>query len=402
MPMKVLIADDSKTIRTVVQMIFRKRDVQLVAVASGQEALDHARQDRPDVILADMHMEPGDGPWLATKAGTEVSLQGVPVILLTRGNDPPSPDRISEVGAAATLAKPFTSEQLLALIDDVAVKAPRSQTADDGQTREAAVPPDEPVSAEAIRAKDEEDDWIVDDDSGDVSAQAAQATAAIEPVEQAIVEPPAPAEQPVAEVAQAVEPEAPARTETQRESPLLAALRKAGRVFEESLASAGGGAVGAPAVQTGGASAPMGPQAIRRMINEALAERPPATQPAATVARDTTDAAQVKLWIEEALEVAKAEWLEAARRAAREIARQAATDAAEAMRGPLREAARKAAIEAAREATAAAGAGGGVAGDTAAAERVAWEVIPDLAERVLWELLPDVANDLAREVRKRA
>ncbi len=383
--MKVLLADDSKTIRTVVEMVFRKQDVELVTVASGQEALDHARQSRPDVILADMHMEPGDGHWLATKVGTEVSLQGVPVILLTRGNDPPPPERISESGAAATLAKPFTSEDLLRLVDEVAVEAQRSQTADEGHTRESAVPPDDPPAAE-----EDDDDWMVDDDSGDVSAQAEAATAKVEAAE-AAAEPDAPAE-PIAAPPTSPGISAPAsfvEAETHLETPLLAALRKAGRVFQAEEGSADGEV----------APAAVDPQLVRRMINEALADRPPATQPAATVSREGADAAQVRVWIEEALEVAKVEWLEAARRAAREIARQAATDAAEAMRGPLREAARKAAIEAAREATAA---GGGQAGDTAAAEKVAWEVIPDLAERVLWELLPDVAGDLVDEVRRRA
>lgn len=400
--MKVLLADDSKTIRTVVQMIFHKRDVELVTVASGQEALDHARQDRPDVILADMHMEPGDGPWLATKAGSEVSLQGVPVILLTRGNDPPSPDRISEVGAAATLAKPFTSDELLNLVEEFAVEAPRSATGHGGHTREVAVEPDEPEFAAAAEppaedADDVDDDWMDDDDSGDVSDQAAAAVA--EEADPGPSADPAPDEQ----SPQHSEPGSPrtsprisspaafVEANSHLETPLLAALRQAGRVFEKALASSAGD-------ESSGGAAITDPQMVRRMVHEALAERPPATQHAASVSRQTTDAAQVKVWIEEALEVAKAEWLESARRAAGEIARQAATDAAEAMRGPLSEAARKAAIEAARQGTAG---GGGLADDTAAAEKVAWEVIPDLAERVLWELLPDVASDLADEVRKR-
>jgi hypothetical protein len=136
------------------------------------------------------------------------------------------------------------------------------------------------------------------------------------------------------------------------------------------------------------------------MVAEAMAELPqPEAPPAPSVSRESSDSAQVKLWISEALEVAKAEWLEASRRAAREIARQAVEDAVETLRGPLEEIARKAAIEAARQAAAG---GAGTSSDMAAAEKVAWEVIPDLAERVLWELLPDIAGELIDEVHRRA
>lgn len=198
MPTQVLLADDSRTIRSAVEMVFRARDAHVVAVSTGRAALAQARQRRPDVILADLHMHEGDGFWLATEAGADDTLRNVPVVLLTRGQDPQEDTGLGWCGAAASLAKPFTSDQLLAVVEQVCGV---------GQV---------------------EENWMVLDDG--VGGE--RATLHREP-EPAAIENPATPIRPNAGEAPAPEPEP---EPPQARTPLAAALEAAGRTFEAPAA----------------------------------------------------------------------------------------------------------------------------------------------------------------------
>jgi len=235
MPTRVLLADDSRTIRSAVQMVFRARDAEVVAVSGGRAALAQARLSTPDVILADLHMDEGDGFWLATEAGADETLRGVPVVLLTRNQESEEDAGLGWCGAAASLAKPFTSDQLLAVVEQV------------------------------CGLGEAEENWMVLDDGVGGERMAV----AREPRPAALDDPPR--EAPDRRPEQDLNPRpAPRSDPTEGTSPLVAALEAAGRTVE-------------------------GPAA-----------------PAITEA-------QVKAWIAEALEAAKASWVEELRRAGADV-----------------------------------------------------------------------------------
>lgn len=52
----ILLADDSVTIRKIVELTFSDTDIRVCSVASGQEALDRLSELRPDLVLADVVM----------------------------------------------------------------------------------------------------------------------------------------------------------------------------------------------------------------------------------------------------------------------------------------------------------------------------------------------------------
>ena len=56
MPRTLFLADDSVTIRKVVELAFHDTDVRVVAVGSGREALDRLPGLSPDIVLADVVM----------------------------------------------------------------------------------------------------------------------------------------------------------------------------------------------------------------------------------------------------------------------------------------------------------------------------------------------------------
>ena len=112
MPKSLLLADDSTTIRTAVGMVFKKEDFALTTVANGTEALERARDLKPDLILADVDMPGLSGYELCEKVRADAALKQTPVLLLG-GGTPLDPSRAVAVGANGQMAKPFDSQKLL-------------------------------------------------------------------------------------------------------------------------------------------------------------------------------------------------------------------------------------------------------------------------------------------------
>src|SRR5260370_838938 len=69
MPKQILLADDSATIRKIVQITFANEDAVVTAVASGDEALARARASRPDIVLIDAGVDASGAPAVAAAAG---------------------------------------------------------------------------------------------------------------------------------------------------------------------------------------------------------------------------------------------------------------------------------------------------------------------------------------------
>lgn len=118
MSRKILLVDDEDDIREVAQMSLEMTaGWEVVAAASGPEALRLAAAERPDAILLDVMMPGMDGPATARelKAGAETA--GIPIVLLTAKVQPADRRRLDDLGVAGILSKPFDP---MTLADEVA------------------------------------------------------------------------------------------------------------------------------------------------------------------------------------------------------------------------------------------------------------------------------------------
>src|SRR6185437_2572876 len=88
MPHKLLLADDSVTIQRVIELTFADEDVQVIAVSNGQEAIERAQRERPDIVLADVGMPERNGYEVAAFIKGQPSLKDIPVVLLTGAFEP--------------------------------------------------------------------------------------------------------------------------------------------------------------------------------------------------------------------------------------------------------------------------------------------------------------------------
>lgn len=111
MPRTILLADDSVTIRKVVELTFSDTDIRVESVASGREAIERLTDLRPDLVLADVVM-PGPSGYEVCRA-VKASDRPVPVLLLTGTFEPFDPELAKECGSDGHVTKPFDSRSLV-------------------------------------------------------------------------------------------------------------------------------------------------------------------------------------------------------------------------------------------------------------------------------------------------
>jgi len=117
MPKTILVADDSVTIRKVVELTFRESGVRVETVAGGGDALDAIAKIRPDLVMADVVMPEPSGYEICR--AVKSSERPVPVLLLAGTFEPFDADRARECGADGHVVKPFESRALLARVEEL-------------------------------------------------------------------------------------------------------------------------------------------------------------------------------------------------------------------------------------------------------------------------------------------
>src|SRR5262245_8240577 len=111
--MKVLITDDSATIRMMLKGILKQLNVlDVVEAADGSEAIEVVNREPIRLVLLDIHMPKMDGlTCLERLKGNEKTAQ-LPVIIISSDTVPQQLDRARDLGAHAYIKKPFRVEGL--------------------------------------------------------------------------------------------------------------------------------------------------------------------------------------------------------------------------------------------------------------------------------------------------
>ncbi len=116
-PLKVLIVDDDEDIRLVSEIAIRRIGKwDAVVAATGEEALDRARTEQPDVILLDVMMPSLNGPATLALLREEPATASIPVIFLTAKVQKHEVERYMALGATGVIRKPF---DVMTLADEI-------------------------------------------------------------------------------------------------------------------------------------------------------------------------------------------------------------------------------------------------------------------------------------------
>jgi CheY-like chemotaxis protein len=146
MPKKLLLADDSITIQKVVGITLANEDLEIISVDNGEDAIARARAIRPDMVLADASMPKKDGYQVAEALKSDPATAGIPVIILA-GQLEGHPDqaRLAACRADGFIPKPFESATLIERVRKVlGLTGPAVRTTPPPRT----APP--PVAANAV------------------------------------------------------------------------------------------------------------------------------------------------------------------------------------------------------------------------------------------------------------
>lgn len=111
---RILIADDEKDFLELLKKRLEKENYEVFAATNGEEALDEARKNKPDLIISDVEMPKLDGCALLSALSKEYS--DIPVILLTSHTHFEEIKKGMALGAMSYVPKPFKAETLLSVI----------------------------------------------------------------------------------------------------------------------------------------------------------------------------------------------------------------------------------------------------------------------------------------------
>lgn len=110
---KVMVVDDSLTVRKITGRLLEREGYQVLAAKDGVDALEQLAETVPDVMLVDIEMPRMDGFDLTRNVRADPRLKSVPIIVITSRTADKHRAYAQEVGANAFLGKPYQEEQLL-------------------------------------------------------------------------------------------------------------------------------------------------------------------------------------------------------------------------------------------------------------------------------------------------
>lgn len=114
--LKVMVIDDSKTIRRTAETLLKKSGCDVVSASDGFEALAKILDHHPDIIFVDIMMPRLDGYQTCSLIKNNKSFKSIPVIMLSSKDGLFDRARGKIVGSEQYLTKPFTRDELLGAI----------------------------------------------------------------------------------------------------------------------------------------------------------------------------------------------------------------------------------------------------------------------------------------------
>jgi twitching motility two-component system response regulator PilG len=115
--LKVLVIDDSKTIRRTAETLLAKEGCEVFTAIDGFDALAKIADHQPDIVFVDIMMPRLDGYQTCSLIKHNKVFRSIPVIMLSSKDGLFDRARGRIVGSEHYLTKPFTKDELLSAIE---------------------------------------------------------------------------------------------------------------------------------------------------------------------------------------------------------------------------------------------------------------------------------------------
>jgi len=116
---KILLVDDEKELVEMIKMRLEASGYEVIPAYDGQEALDKAKREKPDLIILDLMLPKMDGYKACGLLKADTRYNKIPIIMFTARAQDSDIKMGEEVGADAYITKPFETEILLGKIKEL-------------------------------------------------------------------------------------------------------------------------------------------------------------------------------------------------------------------------------------------------------------------------------------------
>ncbi len=120
---RILIAEDEPDIRELVALILELDGHEVIQARDGQEAVEKAHAEQPDLILMDVRMPRMTGYEACETLKADPATQHIPVVFLSAKGQAGEVEAGYRAGAVAYLIKPFDAEELLSQVKAILAHA---------------------------------------------------------------------------------------------------------------------------------------------------------------------------------------------------------------------------------------------------------------------------------------
>lgn len=117
--MKVLVVDDSESIRELVGTVLENAGYQVNRCVDGLDAIHSLGRYQADLVITDLNMPNMDGLSLLKEIRNNKSFIGLPVLMLTTESQQNKKIEAKDAGATGWIVKPFEQERLLSIVKRV-------------------------------------------------------------------------------------------------------------------------------------------------------------------------------------------------------------------------------------------------------------------------------------------
>lgn len=141
MAKRILVVDDEARVLTVIQKRLESVGYEVLTAMDGNEALNKARSETPDLIILDLILPKLNGYQVCSILKRDSYYKKIPIIMLTARTQERDIEEGMRVGADAYMTKPFKNEVLLEQIQQLLAKADerKVQTEKERMAKEAEI-----------------------------------------------------------------------------------------------------------------------------------------------------------------------------------------------------------------------------------------------------------------------
>ena len=115
----ILVVEDYDDVRRMLKVLLESERFSVLEAATGSEALDVIRNQRPDVILMDLALPGFDGFETIRRIRAIEGFQNTPIVVLTAYTGPSTYETALRAGSNYFMAKPIDFDELSALLEDI-------------------------------------------------------------------------------------------------------------------------------------------------------------------------------------------------------------------------------------------------------------------------------------------